>query len=95
MSNQMMDLRGTVEREKAGTGIFVTRKPPTKLMQIEAVTAGLDDDGIPILQILTAADLLAGKSPAVPLPTMVAPRPIEAVAKPENGAVPIHKCQAG
>jgi hypothetical protein len=34
-------------------------------MQIEAVTAGLDDDGIPILQILTAADLLAGKSPAV------------------------------
>jgi len=91
---QIRDLRGTVEREKADTGIFITRKPPTKPMVDEAVAAGLGDDDIPKIQILTAADLLAGKAPAVPLPQMVAQRPLEAVAQPEKGsAVPTHKRQ--
>jgi site-specific DNA-methyltransferase (adenine-specific) len=91
---QIRDLRGTVEREKADAGIFVTLKPPTKPMQQEAIAAGLGDNGIPKLQILTAADLIAGKAPQVPLPQMVAQKPIESVAKPENGAVPVHRRQA-
>ena len=76
---QIRDLRGTVEREKADAGIFVTFKSPTRPMKQEAIAAGLDDDGIPKLQILTAADLIAGKAPEVPVPQMVAQRPVEAV----------------
>jgi len=91
---QIRDLRGTVEREKADTGIFVTRKLPTKPMRDEAIAAGLGDGDIPKIQILTAADLLGGKAPQVPLPTMVAQKPLEAVAKPEGKAVPTHKRQA-
>lgn len=88
---QIRDLRGTVERENADTGIFITRKAPTRPMVDEAVAAGLTEEDIPKIQILTAADLLAGKAPQVPLPTMVAQKPLEAVAKPEGKAVPVHK----
>ena len=89
---QIRDLRGTVEREKADTGIFVTLKAPTKPMRDEAIGAGIGDDDIPKIQILTASDLLNGKAPVVPLPTMISGRPIDAVAKPEpSSSVPTHR----
>ena len=86
------DLRGTLERERADTGIFVTRKAPTKPMRDEAISAGLTDDGIPKIQILTAADLLNGKTPQLPIPTLIPSGPLDAVARPERkSSVPAHR----
>lgn len=57
------DLRGTVEREKAAIGVFVTLEAPSADMTKEAITAGVyHSDGwnrdYPTIQILTVADLL-------------------------------------
>ncbi len=71
---QVRDLRGTAEREGAQIGIFVTRKPPTRPMVLEAVEAGLTANGIPKIQILTAADIMDGKRPVLPLPLEVGER---------------------
>lgn len=59
------DLVGTVEREKAAMGVFITLEPPTADMTKEAVTAGFYhspgwNKDYPRLQILTVADLLKG-----------------------------------
>jgi len=88
---QVRDLRGTVEREKADAGIFVTYKQPTKPMRDEAVAAGLTDEGVPKLQILTAQDLIEGHLPAVPVPAETLRR-AEVVAEPERlSVVPTHR----
>jgi len=65
--SQIGDLRGVMEREKAVLGAFLTLKEPTRPMWAEAATAGfyepeaLPGKKYPRLQILTIADLLAGK----------------------------------
>ena len=39
-SPQVRDLKGTVEREKAVMGLFITLEEPTGPMRTEAVSAG-------------------------------------------------------
>ncbi|HLX88790.1 MAG TPA: DNA methyltransferase [Acidimicrobiales bacterium] len=82
---QIRDLRGTMEREKADAGIFVTYRTPTKPMKAEALSAGLMDTGIPRIQIVTAEELINGKLPTFPLPAGVAP--IAPVLEPEHPEV--------
>ena len=64
------DLVGTVEREKAAIGVFITLASPTRPMQTEAVTAGFYEpphhEKVPKIQILTIAELFAGKRPQIP-----------------------------
>ena len=58
------DLKGTLEREKAPIGLFITLEPPTKPMIAEAASAGIYQGGnrkpYPRIQILTIEDLLGG-----------------------------------
>ncbi len=70
-SAMVRDLKGTIEREKAAIGLFVTLEEPTKEMKLEADTAGLWRSDMwkrdyPRIQILTIADLLSGKKPQLP-----------------------------
>jgi site-specific DNA-methyltransferase (adenine-specific) len=70
-SSMVRDLKGTLEREKAAIGLFVTLEDPSKEMNLEAATAGLWRSEVwkrdyPRIQILTIADLLAGKKPQLP-----------------------------
>jgi DNA modification methylase len=70
-SAQVRDLKGTVDREKAAIGLFITLEEATKEMRREAATAGLYhsdlwDKDYPKLQILTIAELLGGKTPELP-----------------------------
>jgi site-specific DNA-methyltransferase (adenine-specific) len=64
--NHVRDLKGVLEREKAALGALITLREPTKPMLTEAASAGFyeskDFPGrYPRLQILTIAELLAGK----------------------------------
>jgi NACHT-associated inactive Restriction Endonuclease 1 len=70
--NHVRDLKGVLEREKAALGALITLREPTKPMLVEAASAGFyesegdpERDSIPgrypRLQILTIAELLAGK----------------------------------
>ena len=64
-SPQVRDLKGTVEREKAAIGLFITLEDPTAPMQTEAVTAGHYHSEIwqrdyPKIQIRTVSQLLSG-----------------------------------
>jgi site-specific DNA-methyltransferase (adenine-specific) len=68
-SGDIRDLKGTMEREKAALGLFLTLNAPTREMEREAASAGLYQTGglkVPRLQILTAAQILDGKRPQVP-----------------------------
>ncbi len=68
-SGMVRDLKGTMEREKASLGLFLTLNEPTREMVREAASAGFYETGgqkIPRLQILTAEDILQGKRPKVP-----------------------------
>jgi site-specific DNA-methyltransferase (adenine-specific) len=70
-SAMVRDLKGTIEREKAAIGVFITLEPYTKEMKLEADTAGLWRSEVwkrdyPRIQMLTIADLLAGKKPQLP-----------------------------
>lgn len=61
------DLRGTVEREGALIGVFITLEEPTKPMVQEAAAAGFYESKTwqkkyPRLQLRTVADLLEGKA---------------------------------
>lgn len=58
------DLRGTIEREGAKMGGFLSLNEPTKAMRAEAADAGMFTYGgvaYPRLQLLTVADVLEGK----------------------------------
>jgi site-specific DNA-methyltransferase (adenine-specific) len=62
-SRDVRDLRGTIERERAALGAFITLEPPTREMQLEATSAGFYrspgwNRDYPRLQILTVGDLL-------------------------------------
>lgn len=61
------DLRVVLEREEGGIGVLNAMQEPTKPMRTEAVGTGFyhspcSNMNHPRLQILTVADLLAGKS---------------------------------
>jgi site-specific DNA-methyltransferase (adenine-specific) len=70
--SQLRDLKGVMEREKAVIGAFLTLREPTKPMWAEADASGFYEQKhvkgyktspkYPRLQILTIADLLAGKA---------------------------------
>lgn len=70
--SMIRDLRGTVERERADIGIFLTLTPPTKPMVAEAAGAGqFEMEGftpVPRIQIVTIEDALALRDRAVRLP---------------------------
>jgi site-specific DNA-methyltransferase (adenine-specific) len=61
------DLKGVLDREQAAIGALLTLKPPTRPMKEEAAAAGFfvselfPEKRFPRLQILTIADLFAGK----------------------------------
>lgn len=69
-SGDIRDLRGTVEREKAALGVFITLEPPSKDMITEAVSAGFYESPhwgkCPRIQILTISDLLKGAKVNMP-----------------------------
>lgn len=69
-SPAIRDLVGTIQRENAAMGILITLEKPTKEMIKEAVSAGyfkyLGHDDYPKIQIVTIAELLEGKLPALP-----------------------------
>ena len=66
------DLVGTMKRENAPLGLFLTLEPPSKPMVVEAATAGtfhslVSNRDYPAVQILTIGDLLEGRRPQLPL----------------------------
>jgi hypothetical protein len=67
-ANYVRDLRGVIERENAEIGVLITMEEPTRPMRSEAASAGFyqapfsGEKKHPRLQILTIADLLAGKT---------------------------------
>jgi len=68
-SGHVRDLKGTMEREGAALGIFLTLNPPTREMEREAASAGFYETGgmkFPRLQILTAAEIIDNRRPQVP-----------------------------
>ena len=73
-SRDIRDLVGTVEREKAVLGVFITLEKPSKPMRTEAVSAGFYESllwggSYPKIQILTIEELLAGAK--VEMPTAI------------------------
>ena len=68
-SGDVRDLKGTMEREKAALGIFLSLNEPTREMEKEAASAGFYETGgmkVPRVQILTAAQVLDNRRPQVP-----------------------------
>jgi site-specific DNA-methyltransferase (adenine-specific) len=70
-SPQIRDLRGTVEREGAAIGVFITLEEPSQDMKTEAASSGyyhslLWDRDYPRIQILTIEELLNGKEIDMP-----------------------------
>ncbi len=69
---QVRDLKGVLEREKAEIGVFLTLKRPTRQMVREADDAGpfidpqFPQQRFPRLQILTMAEVFAGKKITFP-----------------------------
>jgi len=70
--SMIRDLRGVIEREKAGIGVFLTLAPPTKPMIAEAAAAGQHEEPgfapVPRIQIVTVEDALKLRDRAVQLP---------------------------
>ena len=68
-SGDIRDLKGTMEREKAALGLFLSLNEPSREMQREAAASGFYETGgkkFPRLQILTAAQILDDRRPQVP-----------------------------
>ncbi len=62
-SSHIRDLKGTLQREQAAIGVFITLEPPSKDMTTEAVSAGFYyspgwNQDYPRIQILTIEELL-------------------------------------
>lgn len=79
-SRDIRDLIGTLDREKAEIGVFITLEPPStgpKGMTTEAASAGfyrseISGRDFPRLQILTIEELLAGAEVKMPPPMQAA-----------------------
>ena len=71
-SGDIRDLKGTVERERAAIGVFITLEKPTQAMQKEALLGGYyespgrQDTRYRKIQILTIGDLLDGEGVDMP-----------------------------
>jgi len=70
-AGDVRDLVGTVQRENAAIGVFITLEPPSRDMITEAVSAGSYHSpgwhtDYPKIQILTVADLLKGAKVQMP-----------------------------
>jgi site-specific DNA-methyltransferase (adenine-specific) len=70
-SGDVRDLRGTIEREGAQFGVFITLDPGTAEMQREALAAGFYHSpalkrNYPKIQILTVSELLRGAELKMP-----------------------------
>ncbi len=70
-ANHVRDLRGVLDREKAAIGVLISMEEATKPMHTEAVTAGFFESKTwgrkyPKIQLLTIAELLAGKKIDMP-----------------------------
>ena len=70
-SGDIRDLVGTLTREEAAIGVFLTLEPPSRDMSVEAVSAGYYysqgwGEKYPRLQILTIEELLGGASVKMP-----------------------------
>jgi site-specific DNA-methyltransferase (adenine-specific) len=91
------DLKGVVEREKAAIGALITLKPPTGPMREEAAAAGFyvselfPEKRFPRLQILTIAELFAGKR--LDYPPWVPPRTFKKAARRRKGLTDAEKQQ--
>jgi DNA modification methylase len=65
--DDVRSLLGVVNRERAVIGVLITLQPPTRPMKADAASAGFyqavewNEQRFPRIQILTIADLLAGK----------------------------------
>jgi hypothetical protein len=67
------DLVGTVEQQKADMGVFICLAEPTKgIREVEnasgVYTWPVDGRTFPKVQVLTVAELLAGRRPNMPTP---------------------------
>lgn len=72
--NQVHELRGVVEREKAAMGVLISMQAPTKPMREEAASAGFYESPWgkhPRIQILTVGELLDGRSIDYPAPRLL------------------------
>jgi site-specific DNA-methyltransferase (adenine-specific) len=70
-ASQVRDFRGTIDREKAVGGVFITLQEPTHPMLQETIEGGeysynLTGQKFPKIQIITVQELLDGKRPASP-----------------------------
>ncbi len=87
-SPHVRDLKGTVEREKADLGLFITLEEPTRDMRAEAASAGFYHSVIwqrdyPRMQLRTIAELLEGRAFDIPYhPSMY--QPAQRVQRPEG-----------
>ncbi|MFO1201358.1 MAG: restriction endonuclease [Tabrizicola sp.] len=70
--SMIRDLKGVIERERAGVGVFLTLSEPTKPMIAEAASAGLHEEPgfapVPRLQIVTVEDAMRLRERAVQFP---------------------------
>ncbi len=68
--SMIRDLKGVIERERAGVGVFLTLTEPTKPMISEAASAGLHEEPAPVprLQIVTVEQAMQLRERAVQLP---------------------------
>lgn len=69
--NQVRDLRGVLDREKAALGVLISMEHPTGPMCKEAATAGFYESKLwnrryPKIQLFTIADLLEGQQVHMP-----------------------------
>ncbi|HEX6483702.1 MAG TPA: restriction endonuclease [Ktedonobacteraceae bacterium] len=70
-TSHIRDLKGTLQREQAAIGIFITLEEPTRDMVTEAVSAGFYhspgwNQNYPRIQILTIEELLHGAGIKMP-----------------------------
>jgi site-specific DNA-methyltransferase (adenine-specific) len=86
------DLKGVLERENAAIGALLTLKTPTKPMKEEAAAAGFyvpehfPDHRFPKIQILTIAELFAGKK--LDYPQWAPPETFKKAARRYKGPTP-------
>ncbi len=70
--SMIRDLKGVIERERAGVGVFLTLTEPTKPMIAEAASAGFHEEPgfapVPRLQIVTVEQAMQLRERAVQLP---------------------------
>lgn len=82
--NDVASLVETIGREKAALGILLAAALPTSQMMARAAAAGFYDPGtgqqVPRIQIITLAEIFAGKRPVIPNvnPAMFKAAPVEA-----------------